>query len=123
MGPVVPYLTDSPRQLAAAVRDIAAAGATSVSAIVLHLRPGAREWFMRWLRETRPELVAPYERLYGRGAYAPKDYQRRIAAKVAELAAEHGIGGRPNPRRVPARPAATPTGSAAGPVVEQLRLL
>ncbi|GAA4502273.1 intein-containing Rv2578c family radical SAM protein [Actinoallomurus oryzae] len=106
MGPIVPYLTDTPRQLEAAVRRIAEAGASSVSAIVLHLRPGAREWFMRWLRECRPELVAPYERLYGRGAYAPKDYQRRISAKVAELAEKHGITGRRNPRRLPAPPAA-----------------
>ncbi|MEV5708960.1 Rv2578c family radical SAM protein [Actinoallomurus sp. NPDC052274] len=100
MGPVIPYLTDTPRQLEAAVRRIAEAGATSVSAIVLHLRPGAREWFTRWLREHHPELVAPYERLYGRGAYAPKDYQHRIAQRVKDLADEHGIGGRRNVRRL-----------------------
>ncbi|WP_329235545.1 intein-containing Rv2578c family radical SAM protein [Actinoallomurus sp. NBC_01490] len=117
MGPIVPYLTDTPRQLEAAVRRIAEAGASSVSPIVLHLRPGAREWFMRWLRECRPELIAPYERLYGRGAYAPKDYQRRISAKVAELAEKHGITGRRDPRRLPAPPA------APRPVAEQLPLL
>ncbi|MGI5228874.1 intein-containing Rv2578c family radical SAM protein [Actinoallomurus sp. CA-142502] len=120
MGPILPYLTDTPRQLDAAVRRIAEAGASSVSAIVLHLRPGAREWFMRWLRECRPELVAPYERLYGRGAYVPKDYQRRISAKVAELAEKHGIGGRRNPRRLSAPP---PPPAAPGPVAEQLPLL
>jgi DNA repair photolyase len=119
MGPIVPYLTDTPRRLDAAVRRIAAAGATSVSAIVLHLRPGAREWFMRWLREYHPELTGPYERLYGRGAYAPKDYQRRIGQQVAELARAYGVGGR-NVRRLTTtpRPAAV-----APPVHEQLTLL
>jgi DNA repair photolyase len=41
MGPIVPFLSDSPAQLAATVRETAQAGAASVSPIVLHLRPGA----------------------------------------------------------------------------------
>jgi DNA repair photolyase len=92
MGPILPYLTDSPRHLDAAVRQIAEAGATSVSAITLHLRPGAREWFMRWLRTHHPELIEPYQRLYGRGAYAPRDFQERIGRRVRELAGKYGIG-------------------------------
>src|ERR1700726_5096191 len=66
MGPVVPYLSDSPAQLAAAVRQAAEAGAVHVTPIVLHLRPGAREWFLGWLREAHPELVPRYAELYGR---------------------------------------------------------
>jgi DNA repair photolyase len=92
MGPVLPFLSDSPAQLELTVRQIAEAGAARVSPIVLHLRPGAREWFLAWLAERHPELVGPYRRLYGTGAYAPKDYQQRIAATVAELAARHGVG-------------------------------
>ena len=75
MGPVVPYLSDSPAQLAATVRQAAAAGAVHVTPIVLHLRPGAREWFLGWLRQAHPELVPRYAELYGRGSYARKDYQ------------------------------------------------
>ncbi len=92
MGPVLPFLTDSHRQLAETVRQIAAAGAASVSPVVLHLRPGAREWFLAWLAEHHPELVPRYRLLYGSGAYAPKDYQQRISAEVARLARQHGIG-------------------------------
>jgi DNA repair photolyase len=118
MGPVIPYLTDSPGQLEATVREIAETGATSVSAITLHLRPGAREWFFRWLLEHHPELVRPYERLYGRGAYAPKDFQERIGRQVRELAEKYGIDRRDrgDHRRV----------AAPEPVAEpprQLRLL
>src|SRR5262250_3859293 len=79
MGPVVPFLSDSPAQLEAAVSQIAAAGATHVSPIVLHLRQGTREWFMGWLRSAHPELAGKYAALYDRGAYAPRDYQARIS--------------------------------------------
>jgi DNA repair photolyase len=92
MGPVLPFLTDSPGQLEATVRLIAEAGAAHVTPIVLHLRPGAREWFLGWLGAQFPELVGSYRSLYGRGAYAPKAYQRRIAEQVRELAVRYGVG-------------------------------
>lgn len=108
MAPVLPYLSDSPAQLRATVRAIAAAGATSVTPLTLHLRPGAREWFLAWLREHHPRLVRHYTALYADGAYAPTWYQRRVTRQVHELAAEYGIGpsgpgahrrvGRPRPR-------------------------
>ena len=104
MGPVVPYLSDSPAQLAAAVRQAADAGAVHVTPIVLHLRPGAREWFLGWLREAHPDLVPRYAELYGRGAYARKEYQSRIAAQVRELAEQFGVG------RNAVRGGATPRG-------------
>jgi DNA repair photolyase len=92
MGPIVPYLSDSPGQLEAAVRQAAAAGATHVSPIVLHLRPGAREWFLGWLRQAHPALIPRYAELYGRGAYARQDYRSRIAAEVRELTERYGVG-------------------------------
>ena len=92
MGPIVPYLSDSPAQLAAAVRLAAAAGAAHVTPIVLHLRPGAREWFLGWLRQAHPGLMPRYAELYGRGAYARKDYQARVTAQVRDLADRYGAG-------------------------------
>jgi DNA repair photolyase len=92
MGPIVPYLSDSPGQLEAAVRQAAATGATHVSPIVLHLRPGAREWFLGWLREAHPALVPRYAELYGRGAYARQEYRTRISAEVRDLAQRYGVG-------------------------------
>jgi DNA repair photolyase len=102
MGPVVPFLSDSPSQLAATVRQAAEAGATHVSPIVLHLRPGAREWFLAWLAEHHPSLVPRYRGLYGSRAYAPRNYQERIAEQVRELAQRYRVGRR---RVAPARPA------------------
>ncbi|GAA4672798.1 Rv2578c family radical SAM protein [Streptomyces chumphonensis] len=92
MAPVIPFLGDSPAQLRATVRAVAAAGATSVTPLTLHLRPGAREWFTAWLARHHPHLVRPYENLYADGPYAPTWYQRRITGQVHELAAEYGIG-------------------------------
>lgn len=91
LAPVLPWLTDSVEQLDAAVAEIAAAGATSVTPIVLHLRPGAREWFFRWLRRERPELVARYQRLYRRGAYVPRHYTDWLGERLAPLLARHGL--------------------------------
>ncbi|MEW1601082.1 Rv2578c family radical SAM protein [Streptomyces sp. NPDC093808] len=104
MAPVIPFLSDRPEQLRATVRAVAASGAASVTPLVLHLRPGAREWFMSWLARHHPHLVARYERLYAEGAYAPRWYQRRITRQVHDLAREYGIGpARAGaPRRVPA---------------------
>ncbi|MGC5040768.1 Rv2578c family radical SAM protein [Streptomyces sp. DT190] len=122
MAPVIPFLGDRPAQLRETVRAIAASGATSVTPLVLHLRPGAREWFMTWLGKHHPYLVPRYERLYADGSYAPKWYQRRITRQVHELAEEYGIGptrAQP-PRRIrPSEPAAEPP--VSGPT--QLSLL
>ena len=92
MGPIVPFLSDSPEQLDAAVRRIAASGAVHVTPIVLHLRPGTREWYLRWLNHNHPELVRRYLHFYGRGAYAPKAYQSEISGQVRELAQRYGVG-------------------------------
>jgi DNA repair photolyase len=110
MGPVIPFLSDSPAQLDAAVRQIAEAGATHVTPIVLHLRPGTREWFLQWLGQTHPDLIGRYAAMYRHGAYAPKDYQARIAAQVSELAQRYGLG-----RRSPARARAVPARGTTGP--------
>ncbi|HET9257755.1 MAG TPA: radical SAM protein, partial [Pseudonocardiaceae bacterium] len=107
MAPILPYLTDSPGQLEATVSAIAEAGARSVTPLVLHLRPGAREWYLAWLERAHPKLVPRYRELYGRGAYAPKAYQHGITARVAELTRRYGVGALPaaQSRRIPARPA------------------
>ncbi|NEB73695.1 radical SAM protein [Streptomyces sp. SID14478] len=116
MAPVIPFLGDRPEQLRATVRAVARAGATSVTPLVLHLRPGAREWFMAWLGQHHPYLVRRYERLYAEGAYAPKWYQRRVTRQVHELAEEYGIGpsrvGLPRRVRVPEQ-GTTPEEAAA----------
>ncbi|MER7504504.1 Rv2578c family radical SAM protein [Nonomuraea pusilla] len=120
MAPILPYLTDSPAQLDRTVKEIAEAGATHIAPIVLHLRPGAREWWLAWLGREHPRLVPRYLELYGRGAYAPRAYQERVVAQVRELAERHGVGrATPAAARLPRRPPAPPPGAEP----EQLTLL
>lgn len=111
MAPIIPFLSDTDEALERTVRAIAEAKAAHVHPIVLHLRKGgAREWFMRWLREHRPDLVPRYRALYGEKAYAPKDYQGEVAERVRSLARRFGVGrgaarpGGRNPRRIPEPP-------------------
>jgi DNA repair photolyase len=122
MAPILPYLTDSPEMLDATVGAIAAAGATHVTPIVLHLRPGAREWYSGWLREHRADLVPLYRELYGDRSYAPKAYQSRIAEQVRALAIKHNVGGGAvsSPRQW--RRAAEPPGPQPGTSGEQLTI-
>ena len=91
LAPVLPGLTDDEASLDAALGAIAAAGATGVTVIPLHLRPGAREWFMAWLRAAHPELVPRYERMYARRAYVSAEYRTWLAQRVAPLLARHGL--------------------------------
>ena len=93
LAPVLPGLTDGKEHLDAALGAIAAAGATGVTVIPLHLRPGAREWFMAWLSTAHPELTPRYEQLYARRAYVPADYRTWLGQRVAPLLAAHGLDG------------------------------
>jgi DNA repair photolyase len=120
MAPILPFLSDDDEALEETVAAIARAGATHVSPIVLHLRKGgAREWWMAWLREHRPDLVPGYEELYGGRAYAPKAYQEEVADRVHRLARKHGVG-----RRTPAaaRRIRDEEDGGPSPQPEQLRL-
>ncbi len=91
LAPVLPGLTDDVDQLDAAIGAIARAGATGVTVIPLHLRPGAREWFMAWLTEAHPELVTRYQQLYARRAYVPAEYRTWLAQRVEPILAAHGL--------------------------------
>lgn len=89
--PVLPYLTDSIAHLDRAFGMIADAGASSAACTALHLRPGAREWYLAWIAREHPELVPRYAELYHGGANAPKEYRSWLAARVQPLLRKHGL--------------------------------
>lgn len=113
MAPILPFLSDTEEQLDRAVAAVAASGAAYVTPIVLHLRPGAREWWQRWLSIHRPDLLPRYAALYGRGSYADPVYQERITGTVRRLAGEHGVGGERGKAAPPVRPVRPPGTRAA----------
>jgi DNA repair photolyase len=91
LAPVLPGLTDRLADLDAALEAVAAAGATGVTVVPLHLRPGAREWFTAWLAREQPALVPRYRQLYRGGAYVPAEYRSWLAERVAPLLRRHGL--------------------------------
>ncbi|HEU5472846.1 MAG TPA: intein-containing Rv2578c family radical SAM protein [Actinophytocola sp.] len=92
VAPVLPRLTDSIEALDALFSAIAEAGATGVTVLPLHLRPGAREWFAGWLGREHPDLVPSYREIYGHRRTAGRDYRRWLAARVQPLLRRHGLG-------------------------------
>ena len=75
IAPLMPGVNDSPEQVDEIVRIASDAGAVSIGGVTLHLRGEVRDIWFDWLRAKRPDLVPVYERMYRRGAYAPKDVQ------------------------------------------------
>jgi DNA repair photolyase len=63
VAPVLPMITDGDEQLDRLLGKIAAAGADSATVFALHLRPGAREGFWRYLETHQPQLLGTYAEL------------------------------------------------------------
>ncbi|GEL93653.1 Rv2578c family radical SAM protein [Cellulomonas composti] len=94
VAPVLPWLTDSVDHLDRLLAALAEAGAQRATVLALHLRPGAREWFLAWLERERPDLLAGYGRVYGGGSYPHRPYRDWLTARVRPLLAHHGLDGR-----------------------------
>jgi DNA repair photolyase len=82
IAPLMPGINDSPQQIEPLLERAEAAGATNIGGVALHLRGEVRQVFMDWLKAKRPDLVARYEELYRRGAYAPAKERDRLARLV-----------------------------------------
>ena len=86
LAPVLPGLTDAPRDMAAVLNAAREAGATHAWSNVLNLRPGTREHFLGVLEREWPAELDRYRRLFpagGSGYLAPTDVdpiERRISA-------------------------------------------
>ncbi len=141
VAPVLPWLTDSTRALTDLLDAVKDAGATGVTVLPLHLKPGTREWYLGWLAREHPQLVPGYERVYARGAYASKAYRSWLWDRVRPMLEARGfavsghrgpagvegryrrgeLGGLGDRHRAPDPPTdgAYPTGSLAGGAPER----
>jgi DNA repair photolyase len=106
LAPVLPGLSDRPEQLETVVKACVEAGATSITPILLHLRPGVRDQYLGWLETARPDLLEQYKRVYPK-SYAPRRTQDELSVLVRRLVTRHG-GRVVGPR--PARDVRTPKG-------------
>jgi DNA repair photolyase len=105
MAPLLPGLSDHPRQLERVVAAAREAGACGIWANLLYLKPGTREHFLDCLSRDWPELLPEYERLYRGRAYLPAAEAGPVRDEVRRLARAQGIRDRrPEPLRPPAEP-------------------
>ena len=80
-APLLPGLSDSAQSIDALVSAAAEHRAQFLSGNLLFLRPGSREWFMPFIRESYPHLAPGYARLY-RSEHAPRNYTNAVLALV-----------------------------------------
>jgi len=122
IGPVLPELSDGPEQIDAVVAACLAAGAQSVSSVLLHLRPGVGGVFLDHLGRTHPHLVPSYRRRYRGRTYAPKAEQQEVQAMVRTAVRRHG-GPTDHLTRRPRPETPSPPDAAPAPPDTQLTLL
>jgi len=94
MAPILPGLSDRPEGLAEVVRGAREAGATSIWANLLYLKPGTREHFLEALARDWPEQLPHYEQLYTGRAYLRGEETRSAREQVATLSRRYGIADR-----------------------------
>src|SRR5580704_7899230 len=90
-APVLPGITDGPKDLDALVRAAAAAGAKSIFAMPLFLKPCSAAVFLPFLEKEFPQLVQSYRERYAERAFLPPAYGKRLSELMSRLRARHGI--------------------------------
>jgi DNA repair photolyase len=95
MMPVLPGLTDNEENLDAVARAARDAGALWLAANVLFLTGASLKQFLPFIETKFPKLAKRYREWYGRYAYAPQEYRKEIAGRVAALRQKYNIGTRP----------------------------
>lgn len=90
-APVLPGITDSPKQLESVVKAAAAAKAVHIYANPLFLKPCSAAVFLPFLKEHFPLLVADYDKRFKDRAFLPAAYRKRISELFAKLRTKYGI--------------------------------
>jgi DNA repair photolyase len=103
-APVVPGITDSPRDLEALVRATVEAGGKYIYANPLFLKPCSAAVFLPFLEKEFPHLADSYRQRYKDRAFLPKAYGQRLSQLMKRLRQKYGLrkdydsGARPNSR-------------------------
>jgi DNA repair photolyase len=84
-SPVVPGITDAPKDLEALIRAAADSGADYVFANPLFLKPCSAAVFLPFLEANFPNLATSYRQRYKDRAFLPKAYGERLSHLVKRL--------------------------------------
>src|SRR5579863_10525937 len=90
-APVLPGITDSPRDLEALVRATAEAGGRYIFANSLFLKPCAAAVFMPFLEKEFPHLVESYQQRYKDRAFLPESYRKPLSQLMKRLRQKYGM--------------------------------
>jgi DNA repair photolyase len=90
-APVLPGITDLPRDLEALVRATAKAGGKYISANSLFLKPCSAAVFLPFLEKEFPQLVASYRQRYKERAFLPASYRKPLSQLIKRLRQKYGI--------------------------------
>jgi len=90
-APVLPGISDSPRDLEALVRATAEAGGKYIFANSLFLKPCSAAVFLPFLEKEFPQLVESYRQRYKDRAFLPASYRKRLSQLMARLRQKYGI--------------------------------
>jgi DNA repair photolyase len=90
-SPVVPGITDSPKDLESLVRAAAEAGADYVFANPLFLKPCSAAVFLPFLEQNFPHLGENYRQRYQDRAFLPPAYAKRLSHLIAYLREKYKI--------------------------------
>jgi DNA repair photolyase len=91
-APVLPEITDRPRDLEALVKAASEAGAKYIFANPLFLKPCSAAVFLPFLEEHFPSLVERYRTHYADRAFLPKGYGQRLSHLISAFRKKYGIG-------------------------------
>ena len=89
--PVLPGITDDPRQLEALIKRVAEAGATYVGACALRLQSSARQRYMPFIDEHFPHLSERYRRTYASGYQAGDNYRKGLTRFFERTCRRYGV--------------------------------
>jgi DNA repair photolyase len=91
-SPVLPGITDSPKNLEALVRAAAKAGARHIFAGPLFLKPCSAAVFLPFLEKQFPHLAENYKRRYDGRAFLPASYAKPLGQLVDRLREKYQLG-------------------------------
>ena len=94
-SPIVPGITDREGDLEEVAEAAREAGAQWFWSGVLFLMPSSAKQFLPFVREKFPRLAKQYEQWYSKNGYAPEEYRRKMAERVARIKQKLGFGPRP----------------------------
>ncbi len=90
-APVLPGITDKPRELEQLVAETARHGGKYIFANPLFLKPCSASIFLPFLEKEFPQLVGEYRRRFEGKAFVSTAYRKRLSELMKKLRSKYGI--------------------------------